>query len=191
MIAKKILFVFLSVTLMFLSYRLITIVLLFSPTNSMSLIFIISLGIDASITGIFAFPGFVFATNKLLSSNYYIISNPKLLIKVYNLLGISFFRRALLFFFWGIKKNKVKYFNGTKGGLKNFIYQSKQSEFGHLASLVLIFPVSFIFIIKGHLYYAITTSIINIIGNLYPLILQRYHRSRIERILNATKTRES
>ena len=190
--AKKILFVFLSITFMFLSYQLIKGILSFSPTNySIALVFINSLVIDASITGIFALPGFVFATHRLIDRRYYIIRNSKLLVKVYNLLGISFFRRALLLFFWGIKKNRIKYINGTKGGLKNFIYQSKQSEFGHLAAFIIIVLISIIFIIKGYLYFAIATSIINIIGNLYPLILQRYHRSRIERILNATKTRES
>ena len=172
---------------MLLSYQLIIVILSFSPNNNFVLVFINSVGIDASITGVFALPGFVFATHRLLGPRYYIIRNPKLLVKVYNLLGISFFRRALLHFFWGIKKNRVKYFNGTKGGLKNFIYQSKQSEFGHLAALILIFPVSIIFLIKGYLNYAIATSIINIIGNLYPLILQRYHRIRIERILNKQK----
>ncbi len=190
--AKKILFVFLSITFMFLSYQLIKGILSFSPTNySIALVFINSLVIDASITGIFALPGFVFATHRLIDRRYYIIRNSKLLVKVYNLLGISFFRRALLLFFWGIKKNRIKYFNGTKGGLKNFIYQSKQSEFGHLAALIIIVLISIIFIIKGYLYFAIATSIINIIGNLYPLILQRYHRSRIERILNVTETGES
>ncbi len=177
---------------MFLSYQLIKGILSFSPTNySIALVFINSLVIDASITGIFALPGFVFATHRLIDRRYYIIRNSKLLVKVYNLLGISFFRRALLLFFWGIKKNRIKYFNGTKGGLKNFIYQSKQSEFGHLAAFIIIVLISIIFIIKGYLYFAIATSIINIIGNLYPLILQRYHRSRIERILNVTETSES
>ncbi|WP_394330522.1 hypothetical protein [Psychroflexus sediminis] len=41
-----------------------------------------------------------------------------------------------MFVFWGKKKNKQKYFDGTKSGLENLDYQTKQSEFGHLAALV-------------------------------------------------------
>ena len=97
---------------------------------------------------------------------------------------IYLFRKVIMIFFWGIKKNRMKYFNGTKGGLQNLIYESKQSEFGHLGSLLVILPVSILFLIKGYLFYAIITSIFNVIGNLYPIILQRYHRIRVEKILN-------
>ena len=172
---------------MVLSYYLIMAILSSSPTDyNIVLTILNSWGVTAFITGVFAFLGFVFSTHRLIGLKYYKIRNSNLLVKGYNLLGVALFRRALLFFFWGIKKNRVNYFNGTKGGLNNFIYESKQSEFGHLTAFILIFPVSILFLIKGFLLYAIVTSTFNIIGNLYPLILQRYHRIRIEKILNRT-----
>lgn len=185
---KKILSVFISTAFVALSYYLITAVLSSTPTNyNLALTILNSWGITAFITGVFAFTGFVFATHKLFGSRYYKIKSPRILITMYKLLGISFFRKGTIFFFWGSKKNRSRFFNGTKEGLQNFIYQSKQSEFGHLGSLLVILPVSILFLSKGFLFYAIVTSSFNIIGNLYPIILQRYHRIRIENILSTTK----
>jgi hypothetical protein len=187
---KKILFILISTAFMVWSYYLITAILSSTPTNyNLTLTILNSWVATACITGVFAFPGFVFATHKLFGSIYYKIRNPQSLVTIYKLLGISIFRKGLIFFFWGSRKNRTKYFNGTKGGLQNFIYQSKQSEFGHLGSLLVILSISILFLIKGFLLYAIVTSVFNIIGNLYPILLQRYHRIRIEKILSTTKNK--
>jgi len=188
--AKKIFFVFISIGFIVLSYSMIWSILSGNPSNY-KLIFIIlnSWAATACITGIFAFTGFVFPTHKLFGTRVYKIYNPQLLTFIYKLLGVSLFRKGLLFFFWGAKKNRTKYFNGTKGGMENFIYQSKQSEFGHLGSLLVILPISILFLYRGFVLYALITTVFNIIGNLYPIILQRYHRIRIERILRTTNKR--
>jgi len=187
---KKILFVFVSTAFMVWAYYLITVILSNTPTNyNLASTILNSLMLTGSITGVFAFTGFVFSTHKLFGSSYYKIRSPELLIAIYKLLGISFFRTGVIFFFWGSKKNRTKYFNGTKEGLQNFIFQSKQSEFGHLGSLLVIFPISILFFTNGFLLYAIITSVFNIIGNLYPIILQRYHRIRIEKILSTIKAK--
>jgi len=143
---------------------------------------IVSFLLNLYITGVFALPGFVIPTNRLLPSNYYKLTNPTLLVKVYKVMGISYFRNILLVLFWGRENNRKKYFNGTKSGLKNFIYQSKQSEFGHSISFVCILLISIVLLFKGYYSLVGVTTIINIIVNLYPLILQRYHRVRIEKL---------
>ena len=185
--AKKILFVFISIVFMVLSYYMILSILSGNPSNY-NLIFIIlnSWAATACITGIYAFTGFVFPTHRLFGTRYYKIYNPRLLTSSYKLLGVSLFRKGLLFFFWGAKKNRTKYFNGTRGGFENFIYQSKQSEFGHLGSLLVILPVSILFWSRGFVLFALITTVFNILGNLYPILLQRYHRIRIERLLHTT-----
>jgi hypothetical protein len=136
------------------------------------------------ITGIFAFPGFAFPTNKILPEGYYKIKNPRMLLQVYHALGIKYFNFMLLAVYWGKKNNRRKYFDGTRRGLPNFIYQSKQSEFGHLDGFVTIFIVSIFLIAKGYVILVAILTVINIFGNLYPLILQRYHRIRIEKLIN-------
>ena len=93
----------------------------------------------------------------------------------------------LLFAFWGQKTNRRKYFNGTKTGLKNFIFQTKQSEFGHLGAFVVIVILSVILLVHGYVFLVIIVTLINIIGNVYPVILQRSHRMRIEKITKYNK----
>lgn len=132
-------------------------------------------------TGVFALVGFAFPTNRLIPKGYYSIKSSGNLKAFYNLMGVPYFQKALMTAFWGKEKNRKKYFDGTKSGIRNFIYQTKQSEFGHLGALVLISGISFFLV--GHGYYLIATIAmgINFIGNLYPIILQRHHRMRLRR----------
>lgn len=186
MLGKKILFSLFSVFLCYQSYLLVVHLLntnpfAFSPTE----IIIIAYLLNLFITGIFAFVGFVFPTNKILGSSYYRIKNPSLLKRIYAIFRVEIFRKLLLFFFWGRGKNRAKFFNGTRQGLANFSYQSRQSEIGHLLALVFIGAVCIALLLFGHYQIVIIATIINVIGNLYPIILQRHHRIRIDRILNS------
>lgn len=182
-VLTKILFLSFSAFLIFQSYQLMMDLFSSKPEdlNTQETIFA-SFLMNLFITGIFAFPGFAFPTNKILQSNYYRLKNTKQLLQVYNMLGIGIYRKFLLVVFWGRKKNRLKYFNGTKSGLENFVFQSKQSEFGHLGAFVCISVLSIVLLFKGFLLLVLFTTIINILGNFYPLILQRYHRVRIEKI---------
>ena len=186
MVGKKILFSLFSVFLCYQSYGLVSQIVHSTPTDFEPIeIAILAFLLNLFITGIFAFVGFVFPTNKLLGASYYRIKNPSFLKRVYGLMQVEIFRKLLLFFFWGRGKNRAKYFNGTRQGLANFIYQSKQSEFGHLFALVAIGAVSLVLLIFSHYQMAIIATVINVIGNLYPVILQRHHRIRIDKILNS------
>ena len=145
-------------------------------------VLIISFLLILFITGVFAFIGFAYPSSRILSDSYYEIKSPKVLNSISKVLGIKYFRLLLLFAFWGRKNNRKKYFNGTKKGLKNFVFQTKQSEFGHLGAFVVIIISSFILLLHGYIYLVIITTLINILGNIYPVILQRLHRMRIEKI---------
>jgi hypothetical protein len=146
-------------------------------------ILIISFLLTLFITGFFAFIGFAYPSSRIISDNYYKIKNPKALDSISKVLGIKYFRLLLLFAFWGRKTNRKKYFNGTKKGLKNFMFQTKQSEFGHLGAFVVIIVLSFILLFHGYIFLVITVTLINILGNLYPVVLQRLHRMKIEKII--------
>jgi hypothetical protein len=171
---------------LFLAYRSVELIkqLVAKPSETYSIfeLFVLAFLLTAFITGVFALPGFVFPTNRILASNYYKIRNPKVLKQVYTKLGIHHFRVVLLFAFWGKEKNRKKYFDGTRLGISNFSYQSRQSEFGHLISFVCIVLASAFLLAQGHLLLVLFASVINIVGNLFPVILQRYHRMRIERL---------
>lgn len=176
----------------FLAYRSVELVRLFdqlSPTETpFWFIFVLAIMLNLFITGIFAFVGFAFPSSLFLPKSYYRIKNPLFLLRVYQLLGVHYFRKMLLATFWGKEKNRKKYFSGTKSGLVNFDYQTRQSEFGHLAAFVAITVVALLLLSQGHLIAFLLTMVINIPANFYPIILQRAHRVQLGKL---TKRLES
>lgn len=144
--------------------------------------FLIALFLNLCITGVFAFPGFIFPTSSLLGEWYYAIRWPRTLVRVYTLLGIPYFRSLLMVLYWGKRRNRERYFDGTRAGIDNLIFQSKQSEFGHLMSFFVILAASVKLSLHAQLAVAAWASVINVIGNAYPIILQRHHRFRVSRL---------
>ncbi len=170
----------------FLAYRTIELVRFFdklSPTTTQFwLIFVLVLMLNLFITGIFAFIGFAYPTNMVLPKSYYVIKNPSFLRRLYQVLGVDYFRKMLLVTFWGKEKNRKKYFNGTKSGLINFGYQTRQSEFGHLAAFVAIIIIALLLLSYGHITAFLLTMAINIPANFYPIVLQRIHRIQLGKL---------
>ncbi len=150
-----------------------------------------SLLLNLFITGIFAFVGFVFPTNKLLPASYYQVKNPGTLKWIYKTFGVEYFRHFLLHLFWGRAKNSKRYFSGTQKGLTAFDYQTRQSEFGHFAAFIIITIAAPIISSSGNLLFFVATTLLNVIGNLYPIILQRMHRLQITRLITLQKARKN
>jgi len=181
---KKFLFLLFSAFLLLQSFNLLERFLgtAFEPINLIQS-FLLALILNIYIIGIFAFPGFVLPTHKIFPASYFKLKNPELLKKLYKSFKVEGFRKLLMRFFWGKKDNRKKYFDGTRSGFENFIYQSKQSEIGHLLPLVFLSIISYALIFKGYFWMGFITLVINFIGNFYPVILQRHHRIRIEKIM--------
>jgi hypothetical protein len=181
--AKKIFFPFISIFLAYNTQKLIRVFGEVSPEEfPLLLCFILAVLLNLFISGIFAFTGFAYPSSKLLPDAYYTVKNPKALTAAYNILGIKFFRSFLLMAFWGKEKNRKKYFNGTKSGIQNFDFQTRQSEFGHLGAFIVTTIVCMILLSNGHVITLLLTMALNIIANLYPIILQRIHRIQIQRL---------
>jgi len=179
---KKILLSIASIFLVWQSYRVLISIHNIEIDSWVGIIFIAWI-INLFITGVFAFSGFAFPTQKLLPGTYYEIQQPKKLKRIYKTLKINLFRRILLATLWKSKKQRTKYFNGTKAGISNLAEQSMKSEFGHLIPFVIISIVGIYLFAIGLFKLSLVTLLINIIGNVYPIILQRHHRMRIQ-ILN-------
>lgn len=189
---KKIFFPLLSAFLAFRSFELVTTVWHLSPSEtSITAQLFIALALNLFITGVFAFVGFAYPTSKLLPNNYYAIQYPKQLRRFSNLTGIEYFKKFLLALFWGTKKNRKKYFDGTISGLDNFEFQTRQSEFGHLLPFTIIQVVVGLAIVKGHYTIALITMLVNVVFNFYPIVLQRNHRVRITKLCLLLKKRQS
>ena len=183
--AKKIIFPVIS---LFLAYRSVELVSMFSTpaAEGFSLLatFLLAVALNLFITGVFAFVGFAYPTSRLLPDAYYRIGNPKALQELYKLLGLKYFRTLLLMAYWGKEKNRKKYFNGTRTGMRDFDHQTRQSEFGHLGAFMAIAIVAIVLLSKGHVAVFAFTTVINVLANFYPIVLQRMHRMQIERMSN-------
>ena len=178
--------IFLSVAAIFLAFRSIELVKPLIVNNFKEFLlgesFFISVLINVFITGVFAFLGFAFKTYKFFPKDYYKIHSPKLLFNFSHFLHLQLFRKALLLFYWGKKNHKTRFFNGKKSGIANLIIQTKQAEIGHALSFYAILAVSSLLAIKGYSTIFYIANLINIVGNFYPILLQRTHRMRIEKI---------
>lgn len=181
--AKKIIFPLIS---LFLAYRSVELVRMFSTPAadgfSLLVIFLLAVALNLFITGVFAFVGFVYPSSRLLPDAYYRIGDRRAIQTIYRLLGLKYFRTLLLMAYWGKEKNRKKYFNGTRAGLSDFDHQTRQSEFGHLGAFVAIAIVALVLLSKGHVAAFAFTIAINVLGNLYPIVLQRMHRMQIGRM---------
>lgn len=138
--------------------------------------------INMFITGIFAFAGFALPTQRLLPARYYHIANPGQLKRLYQAFGVERFRKLLLATLWRSKAKQQRYFNGRADGLKHLAEQSKKAEFGHLLPFVLLSAVGTYIVFFVQPVLGILCLFINFLGNFYPVLLQRHHRMRLQRI---------
>ena len=152
--------------------------------KSIWLILLLSWMLSLFITGFFALFGFALPTQRLLTNQYYYISNPKKLNAVYRFLQVNLFRNLLLLTLWRSKKMQKGHFSGVKAGLDQLELQSKKSEFGHVVPFVITVAISLYLVVIDKGLFAICISVFNLVGNLYPVLLQRHHRMRLQKISN-------
>ena len=179
--AKKILFTVFSIFLIFQSVKLVSVISAM-PIASLGINILLAALINLFVTGVFAFSGFIYPTERLLPDSYYKVTNVSLQKKMYKFLSVNVFRKFLLATFWRKKEMQKKYFDGTKDGIDNLIVQSKKSDFGHLLPYVILLVLSVYWLVIGKWEVAFVTFLINVIFNFYPIVLQRQHRLRIQLI---------
>ena len=178
---RRILFTAASAFLLWQSVKLVGSLRYLHPESLAGSLFLAWI-INLFITGVFAFAGFAWPTQRLVPEGYYGIQNPALLLRTYRFLGVGLFRRILLATLWRGEVQRARYFDGRRGGLAALDTQSRKSEFGHLLPLIVISGLAVHLLVLGRYRLAILTQLINLVGNLYPILLQRHHRLRIERL---------
>lgn len=187
--AKKLLLPIASAFLVWQSYELLTHIHELEGRSCL-LLFFLAWVINLYLTGIFAFLGFAYPTQRLLPAAYYRIHRPETLRAVYKWLKVGVFRKLLLATFWRSKRQRTQYFNGTRAGMATLAEHSRKSEFGHLIPFVLITLVS-VYLLGVQLeVLGGFTILFNVVGNLYPIILQRHHRMRIQAIKTPSVSRK-
>lgn len=134
----------------------------------------------------------------IFNDKYYSIKHFEREGKIYEILGIKWFKRLLLRIAMS-RKNKVP-FNGyflnqlSIEGIIEFENKSKKSERSHviIAIIILFYQFRIIIFLEGFLdaLFLLFFTVLNVITNIYPIFLQRYNRIRMKRVLQKMKSME-
>ncbi|WP_245723963.1 glycosyl-4,4'-diaponeurosporenoate acyltransferase CrtO family protein [Pedobacter steynii] len=109
--------------------------------------------------------------------------------KVYEHLGINFFRKLLVWVGWEKVIRKSSPIEKNTEALMNLYYRTKKSELDHVIILLIVLGFNVFVAFKFGLIKSLSLLILNILLNLYPIFLQRYNRPRIQRALNLSRRR--
>lgn len=134
----------------------------------------------------------VFFTDALkspLASPYYNEKGWEQRGKIYEHLGINFFRKLLVWIGWEKVIRKTSPIEKNTNAFMNLYYRTKKSELDHLIILVIVLGFNIFVAFKFGLIKSLSLLILNILFNLYPIFLQRYNRPRIKRALNLSQRR--
>lgn len=106
-------------------------------------------------------------------------------IPMYELLGVRQFKRLVTSTFYGtIWGPRVRKEEVTPGAaFSRLLGDMKMAETAHMASLLIVLGIGIYSLIHGWFHIAIWLTIFNILINAYPVMLQRYNRVRIGRML--------
>ncbi len=103
---------------------------------------------------------------------------------VYKWFGVNLFRKMLVWVGWEKLNKAANPVQKKTDALRHLEYSTRQSEFGHVIIFLIVLPIN-IFVA---IYYGISKSFwllaLNIVLNVYPILVQRYNRPRLLKILN-------
>jgi hypothetical protein len=141
-----------------------------------------SILLNLFITGIFLV-GYALPIHRLLPDSYYTSVKSKSFASACAILRVESFRKVVRLTFWGARSNKRHFFNGKRNGFAEFERNTRISESGHTLAFVAIALVSIYIGAAADPILAIATTLVNVVFNFYPAVLQRCHRLRLQAII--------
>ncbi|GGF16413.1 hypothetical protein GCM10011518_27290 [Flavobacterium limi] len=103
--------------------------------------------------------------------------------KLYEKFGINLFRKLLVLVGWEKLNKKANPVKNDLESLLHLEYRTKQSELGHLIVFFIVLGFKIYVALRFTFVESVWLIILNIIFNVYPILLQRYNRPRIQRAL--------
>lgn len=107
--------------------------------------------------------------------------------KIYESFGINFFRKLLVLVGWEKLNKKANPVEKNENALLYLHYQTKKNELGHIIILFIVLGFNIFVAFQFGIIKSLWLLTLNILFNLYPILLQRYNRPRIERALSLSK----
>lgn len=132
------------------------------------------------VTGVFAFLSFAYPISKLFANTFYTNVKATRIELLYKRLGVKNFKILLMFFYWGRTKHRNEFFSGGKGGIAALDFRSKQAEIGHFLPFVVLLLMAVFLFVHGDISLSIFIFVFNLVGNFFPILLQRQLRVRLQ-----------
>ncbi len=123
-----------------------------------------------------------------LASSYYNTKKWEKEGMIYQFLGVSFFRKILVWIGWEKLSKKANPVKKNIDSLLHLEYGTRQSEFGHLIIFFIVLAINIFVAIKFGFVKSLWLLILNLILNFYPIIVQRYNRPRLKKVINAKRS---
>ena len=123
-------------------------------------------------------------------SDYYLEKSWEKKVKIYEAFGINWFRKLLVIIGWEKLNKKANTVEKNLQALVHLEYRTKQSELGHIIIFFIVLAFTIYVAITFGIKESVSLIILNILLNLYPVLLQRYNRPRLQKAIILSKYRE-
>lgn len=118
-----------------------------------------------------------------LTSSYFDVKGWETDGKVYKWLGVHAFRKLLVWVGWEKLHKAVNPVKKDLQALSKLEYNTRQSEFGHLIILFIVLAFSVGVALHEGIGQSLWLIFLNALLNLYPILVQRYNRPRLQRAI--------
>jgi uncharacterized membrane protein len=109
--------------------------------------------------------------------------------RIYKYFGVHLFRKLLALSGWERSRKKETPIRKSLIILEYYEYRTRASECGHRIIAIIIAFISVYVCIAYSFKETIWLIFFNIFMNIYPIIVQRYNRPRVRRVINKLKLR--
>lgn len=103
--------------------------------------------------------------------------------KIYENLGINLFRKLLVIIGWEKLNKKANPVKNNLDALVHLEYRTKQSELGHIIIFFIVLGFTVYVAMNFGIAEALWLIFLNVVLNVYPVLLQRYNRPRLKRAI--------
>ncbi|WP_276088297.1 hypothetical protein [Pedobacter sp. JY14-1] len=111
--------------------------------------------------------------------------------EIYEYLGVNVFRRLLVLVGWEKLTRKALPIGNDTASLSKLYVQTKKSEQNHIIIFIIVLGFNVYVALKFGFTKSVWLLVLNVLLHLYPILLQRYNRPRIKRILRLSERRNS
>ncbi|UYZ59837.1 glycosyl-4,4'-diaponeurosporenoate acyltransferase CrtO family protein [Hymenobacter latericus] len=132
-----------------------------------------------AVAGVFGMLGLAVPVHRLLGPGFYHCVAPSHVSWLYRALRVEWLRRFLCWAYYHKPRQRQAFYGGGRARLGILLDNTQGAEIGHLlafAAQLLLLPY---FLHLGRYDLAAGAAVGNLIGNFYPIVLQRYHRMRL------------